>query len=61
MRSSRDWYAVLTYYLRHQREVDAYLEQRRQTAAKVRRKNESRSPGKDLRQSLLNRLSARQS
>lgn len=56
-----DIYAVLTYYLRHQREVDSYLQRRQEVASRIRRENESRSPGKDLRQNLLARLRPRQS
>src|SRR5438270_4593588 len=37
-----DVYTALGYYLRHQSEVDAYLQQRRQQAAAVRQENETR-------------------
>jgi uncharacterized protein (DUF433 family) len=38
--------AVITYYLRHQPEVDAYLEARRVKAEQVRRDYETRFPSK---------------
>ncbi len=35
-------YSVIAYYLRHQAEVNAYLQQRRAQAESVRRENEGR-------------------
>jgi uncharacterized protein (DUF433 family) len=37
-------YTVIGYYLRHQPEVDAYLQRCRQEAAQVRQENEARFP-----------------
>lgn len=51
-----DVYSVLSYYLRHQRELDIYLEKRRQKAAEVRKANETRLNPQELRQRLLARL-----
>jgi uncharacterized protein (DUF433 family) len=39
-----DVYAVLTWYLRHQGEVDNYLRQRAEEAATIRRTIEARQP-----------------
>lgn len=50
-----DAYAAIAYYLRHQDRVDAYLESRREQAARVRTENESRSSQSDLRDRLLAR------
>ncbi len=51
-----DVYAVLTYYLRHRGEVEAYLRQRRDETAQVRQENERRFPSSGLRERLLARL-----
>jgi uncharacterized protein (DUF433 family) len=51
-----DLYAVLTYYLRHRGEVDAYLRERRTRAEAIRRQIEARSPQTGLRARLLSRL-----
>lgn len=51
-----DVYAVLTYYLRHSKEVDAYLGRRRKEAEKVRREAEGRYDQRGLRERLLARL-----
>jgi len=48
-----DVYAVISYYLRHQSDVGAYLQQRQQTAEKVRTENEHRFPSKELHDRLL--------
>jgi uncharacterized protein (DUF433 family) len=50
-----DVYAVLTYYLQHQDEVDAYLYRRQQQAAAVRAQNETRFPPDGIRARLLAR------
>jgi uncharacterized protein (DUF433 family) len=50
-----DVYAVISYYLDHRAEVDAYLEQRRQSAEAVRRENEQRFPREGIRERLLAR------
>lgn len=49
-------YAVLTYYLRHRAEVDAYLRERRSRAEGLRREIEAHSPQAGLRGRLLSRL-----
>jgi uncharacterized protein (DUF433 family) len=51
-----DVYAVVTYYLRHRSEVDAYLSERRARADAIRREIEARSPQTGLRDRLLARL-----
>jgi uncharacterized protein (DUF433 family) len=51
-----DIYAVVTYYLRHRAEVDAYLRKRRARADAIRREIESHSPQTGLRDRLLARL-----
>jgi uncharacterized protein (DUF433 family) len=52
-----DIYAVLTYYLRHTREVDAYLAARDQASATVRAANEDRFAPEGIRARLLARRS----
>jgi uncharacterized protein (DUF433 family) len=51
-----DVYAVLTYYLRHRDEVDAYPLERRSRAAALRREIETHSAQTGLRGRLLARL-----
>jgi uncharacterized protein (DUF433 family) len=50
-----DVYAVVTYYLRHKTEVEAYLNERRERAKAVREENEKRFPAEGLRERLLSR------
>ncbi len=50
-----DVYAVIGYYLRHQAEVDQYLQQREQAAERVRRENEARWSPAGVRERLLAR------
>lgn len=50
-----DAYAALAYYLQHQPAVDAYLRQREQHAAEVRREIEARFPPDGIRARLLAR------
>jgi uncharacterized protein (DUF433 family) len=51
-----DVYAVITYYLRHRADVDAYLQARESKADEVRRKVEARIGGQHgLRERLLAR------
>lgn len=52
-----DVYAVVTYYLRHQRDVDAYLQGRRKRAQQVRQENETRFETAGIRERLLARRS----
>lgn len=48
-------YTVIGYYLRHQAEVGAYLQRRRQEATQVRQENEARFPPIGIRERLLAR------
>ena len=50
-----DVYAVITYYLRHQDTVEAYLQARQQRAAQVRQENEARFDPQGIRARLLAR------
>ena len=50
-----DVYAVIGYYLQHQAEVEAYLNQRQQTVAEVRKQNEARFNQQGIRERLLAR------
>ncbi len=52
-----DVYAVVTYYLRHKQEVDAYLCQREKEAEEIRRKVEARWDQRGIRERLLRRRS----
>ena len=47
--------SVITYYLRHQSDVCAYLQKRQQQAATVRQENERRFPPSGVRERLLAR------
>lgn len=48
-------YSVITYYLRHKPDVDAYLRKRENGAARVREEVERRFPFAGLRERLLAR------
>lgn len=50
-----DVYSVISYYLRHQGEIEAYLSHRRDDAAAVRRQNEARVDPVGIRERLLSR------
>ena len=50
-----DVYAAIAFYLKHQQDVEAYLEQRQQQAQEVRRINEARFDPRGLRDRLLAR------
>ncbi|HTI51960.1 MAG TPA: DUF433 domain-containing protein [Planctomycetaceae bacterium] len=50
-----DIYAVVTYYLWHQAEVDAYLRERRTTEELTRHEVEERLPPQGVRDRLLKR------
>jgi uncharacterized protein (DUF433 family) len=54
-----DVYAVIGYYLRHQSEVEAYLEEQRRSAEEIRRENERRFPPHGIRERLLARRAQR--
>jgi uncharacterized protein (DUF433 family) len=56
-----DVYAVIAYYLRRRRDVDAYVRRREQEAAAVRADNEARFDPYGIRERLLARRAARQS
>jgi len=51
-----DIYAVIAYYLRHQQEVEAYLDRRRKEARAVREEFEKRFPSEGLKERLQRRL-----
>jgi uncharacterized protein (DUF433 family) len=53
-----DIYSVLAYYLRHTREVEAYLDAREQASATVRAANEDRFASEGIRARLLARRSS---
>ncbi len=55
-----DVYAVLAYYLRHQEDVDAYVERRGDQARALRTHIETAQPGTGIRERLLARHAARQ-
>jgi uncharacterized protein (DUF433 family) len=50
-----DIYAVITYYLRHRQEVDAYLVQQRQETENIRQEVEERFSPSGVRERLLAR------
>ncbi len=50
-----DAYAAIAYYLRHQADVSAYLDQRARVAASTRCENEALHPPTGLRVRLLSR------
>jgi uncharacterized protein (DUF433 family) len=54
-----DVYAVISYYLEHREEVQAYLDRRRQHGAEVRARFEGRFPTNGIRERLLARRKAR--
>ncbi|MBW4418085.1 MAG: DUF433 domain-containing protein [Myxacorys californica WJT36-NPBG1] len=54
-----DVYAVISYYLRHESEVETYLQQQQQDAKQVREENERRFPSHGLRDCLLARRQLR--
>jgi uncharacterized protein (DUF433 family) len=52
-----DVYTIIGYYLKHQVEAEAYLQNRRNKAAEVRRENEARFSPAGVRNRLLARRS----
>ena len=52
-----DVHAVISYYLEHRAEVEAYLAQRHQEAEELRRQVEARTPQAGIRERLLARRS----
>ncbi len=54
-----DIYTVIGYYLRRRTNIEAYLRQRQQQAAEMRRQNETRSDPVGIRERLLARQAGR--
>ena len=50
-----DVYSVISYYLRHSSEVEAYLRQRQQQRETVRKQNEARFDSSGIRERLISR------
>jgi uncharacterized protein (DUF433 family) len=50
-----DVYAVITYYLRQQKDVDAYLLERRKVSNRIRQRNQARFGMIGVRERLLTR------
>jgi uncharacterized protein (DUF433 family) len=59
--SLADVHAAIAYYLTHQAEVDAYLQQRQREAADTRREVERFSDQRGIRERLLARQAAKKS
>lgn len=57
----KDVYAVITYYLWHRADVEAYLDRRRQEATEIRNKIEAELPPENIRERLLARRQAKAS
>ena len=55
-----DIYATIAFYLNHQQEVEAYLEQREEQAQEIRKTNEARFDPQGLRDRLLARQAERE-
>ena len=55
-----DIYATIAFYLNHQQEVEAYLQQRQQQAQEVRQMNRARFDPQGLRDRLLARKAERE-
>ncbi len=55
-----DVYATIAFYLKHQSEVDAYLQQRQQQAQEIRAMNQARFDPQGLRDRLLARKAQQQ-
>lgn len=55
-----DVYASIAFYLNHQQEVEAYLEQRQQQAQEVYQMNQARFNSQTLRERLLARKAQQQ-
>lgn len=55
-----DVYATIAFYLKHQSEVEAYLQQRRQQAQEIQAMNQARFDPQGLRDRLLARKAAQE-
>ena len=55
-----DVYAAIAFYLKHQSEVEAYLQQRRQQSQEIRAMNQARFDPQGLRNRLLARKAEQQ-
>lgn len=55
-----DVYAAIAFYLNHQEDVEAYLQQRQQQAQEIRQINQARFDPQGLRDRLLSRQVERQ-
>ncbi len=55
-----DVYAAITYYLHHQAEIDAYLEQRRRALEELRHEIEDEHPREGRRERLLARRATKE-
>ena len=58
--SLADVYATIAFYLNHQLEVEAYLQERQQQAQEIRKLNEARFDAQGLRDRLLARKAERE-
>lgn len=54
-----DVYMVISYYLRHQSEIETYLERREREEEEVRRQNEARFDQRGIRERLMARRNQR--
>jgi len=50
-----DVYAAISYYLRHQQDVEVYLKQRQQRSREIRRQNEAKFDPQGVRERLMAR------
>ncbi len=55
-----DVYAVIAYYLKHKAEIESYLREREERAARVREENERRFPQAGIPERLLARRKQRE-
>ncbi len=46
-------YAVISFYLRHQQDVEVYLQQRQQRASEIRQQNEAKFDSQGVRDRLI--------
>jgi uncharacterized protein (DUF433 family) len=56
-----DVYAVISYYLRHREEVEAYVAEQRRQAEEVRRQDEARLDRPGIRERLMARRASKSS